>query len=86
VSSPGCRRLGRSTKELASNDAGDATYTSIENQIESLTTQRDALAGQIRAALDGATFDGQAISNQQASSFIAQAQSLIAQAHTLASS
>jgi hypothetical protein len=78
--------LTASTKALASNDAGDATYNSIENQIESLTAQRDTLAGQIRAALDGATFNGQAISNQQASSYIAQAQSLIDQAHTLATS
>ena len=39
--------LRASTKALASNDAGDATYTSIEGQIQSLTTQRDALASQI---------------------------------------
>src|SRR6266536_1707301 len=51
--------LKASTKALASNDAGDATYTSIEGQIDSLTSQRNALAAQIKSALSGATFDGQ---------------------------
>src|SRR5882762_7782867 len=36
--------LKASTKALASNDSGDATYTSIEGQIQSLTAERDALA------------------------------------------
>lgn len=36
--------LRASTKALASNDEGDATYTSIEGQIASLTERRDALA------------------------------------------
>jgi hypothetical protein len=77
--------LKASTKALASNDGGDATYTSIEGQIQSLTSQRDALAGQIKSALSGAAFNGQVLSNQQANSLIAQAQSLLDQAHTLAS-
>jgi hypothetical protein len=76
--------LKASTKALASSDAGDATYTSIEGQIQSLTAQRDALAGQIKSALSGAAFNGQALSNQQANSLIAQAQGLIDQAHALA--
>ncbi len=50
-----------STKALASNDAGDATYTSIESRIESLTSRRDALAAEIKQALDGAEFHGQPI-------------------------
>jgi hypothetical protein len=75
--------LAASTKALASTDAGDATYTSIENQILALTAQRDTLAGQIRSALDEATFGGQAITNQQSSSWISQAQSLLAQAAAL---
>src|SRR5262249_32774051 len=77
--------LRASTKALASNDAGDTTYRSIEGQIEDLTAQRDALAGQIKLALSGAAFDGQVVSNQQANSLITQAQSLIEQAHALAS-
>src|SRR5438067_9655797 len=47
--------LKASTRALASNDAGDGTYNSIESQIQSLTSQRDALAAQIKAALDAAT-------------------------------
>src|SRR6266540_1691590 len=63
--------LKASTKALASNDAGDATYNSIEGQIESLTSQRDALANQIKAVLKGAEFDGHAITSQQAQQLIA---------------
>ena len=76
--------LKASTKALASNDAGDATYTSIENQIAGLTTQRDSLAGQIKGALNAAAFNGRALNEQQAKGLIDQANSLIGQAHTLA--
>jgi hypothetical protein len=76
--------LKASTHALASNDAGDSTYNSIEAQIQSLTSQRDALAAQIKAALDGATFNHQPISNAQAQSWLSQAQSLQNQAATLA--
>jgi len=76
--------LAASTKALASNAGGDATYISIENQIQTLTSQRDTLAGEIRSALDGATFNGQAITNQQSSNWISQAQNLLSQAHALA--
>jgi hypothetical protein len=76
--------LKASTRALASNDANDATYSSLEGQIQSLTSQRDALAAQIKAALDGATFDGQAITNTQAHSFISQANDLLAKAAALA--
>jgi hypothetical protein len=76
--------LKASTRALASNDTGDATYTSIEGQIESLTAQRDALAVQIKAVLKGAAFNGQVISRQQAQQLIAQSQALLNQAHSLA--
>src|SRR5207249_5491340 len=66
--------LKASTRALASNDAGDGTYNSIEGQIQSLTSQRDVLAAQIKSALAAATFDGHAITNQQAQQMIAQAQ------------
>jgi hypothetical protein len=75
--------LKASTKALASNDAGDATYTSIESKIQSLTSQRDALASQIKAALDAAAFHGQALNEQQAKRFISQAQALLEQARKL---
>lgn len=80
----GMDTLKASTRALASNDAGDATYTSLEGQIQSLTAQRDALAAQIKADLNGAAFDGQVLSTQQANNLIAQAQSLLDQAHALA--
>ena len=58
--------LKASTKALASNDADDATYNSIEGQIQSLTTQRDALAAEMKQLLDGAEFKGQAFSTARA--------------------
>ncbi len=74
--------LKASTTALASTD--DATYNSIEAQIASLTSQRDALASQINAALSAAAFDGHALDEQQAKGLIDQANSLLDQAHTLA--
>src|SRR5204863_7701098 len=76
--------LKASTRALASNDAGDATYNSIEGQIQSLTSQRDALAAQIKAALDAVTFDNQPLSPAQTQSWLSQAQSLQSQAAALA--
>jgi len=69
--------LKSSTFALASNDAGDATYNSIEGQIDSLTSQRDAVSTQMKALLEGATFNGQAFSNAQAQALIAQGKSLL---------
>jgi len=77
----GMDTLVASTRAIKSTD--DAVYNGIEDQIASLTTQRDALALQIRDALNAATFDGQPLNQQQAKGWIAQAQSLIAQAHSL---
>jgi hypothetical protein len=76
--------LKASTHALASNDAGDATYNSIESQIQSLTSQRNALAAQIKGALDAATFNGQVLSSAQVQSWLSQAQSLQSQAAALA--
>jgi hypothetical protein len=76
--------LQASTKALTSTD--DARYNSIEDSITSLTTQRDALAGQIRQALNDAAFNGASISNAQAQSWTSQANSLVSQAQTLSTS
>ena len=76
--------LTASTRALRSPD--ETVYNSIENSIASLTSQRDALASQIKAALNAAAFDGQALNEQQAKAWITQAQSLIDQAHALATS
>ena len=75
--------LKASTEALESNSAGDALYTSIESSIESLTSQRDALATLIKTALNSATFDGTPINPSQAQSWIDQANQLITQAQAL---
>ena len=75
--------LKSSTFALASNDPDDATYNSVEGQIESLTSQRDAVCTQMKALLGGATFNGQAFSDAQAQALIAQGQTLLSQAHAL---
>ena len=75
--------LKSSTFALASNDADDATYNSVEGQIQSLTSQRDAVSTQMKALLQGAAFNGQAFSDSQAQALIAQGQSLLAQAKAL---
>jgi hypothetical protein len=75
--------LKASTTALASAD--ETKYESIEGSIASLTSQRDALATQIRGGLNAAAFDGKALNEQQAKGWIAQAQSLIDQASSLGS-
>jgi hypothetical protein len=72
-----------STKALASNDAGDATYTSVEGKIKSLTTQRDALASQIKGLLDGAEFKGQPVNVLKALSLIVRGTLLLEEANHL---
>jgi hypothetical protein len=75
--------LVASTRAIESNSPGDATYTELEARIETLTTQRDALASQIRAALNAAASGDEALNEQQATSWIRQAQSLLDEAGTL---
>jgi hypothetical protein len=76
--------LVASTRAIKSGtSANDSAYTALENQIATLTGQRDALASQIRNALDSAAFGGNAIDEQQAKAWIKQAQSLIDQAAAL---
>jgi hypothetical protein len=75
--------LKSSTKALASADSGDATYTSIEGQIEILTSKRDALAGKIITLLNGAEFNGQSFRDAQAQVLISQGQALLNQANAL---
>ncbi len=63
--------------------ADDATYASLESSITSLTTQRDALATTIKSALAGAEFGTTPIASSDATSWITQAQSLIASCSAL---
>jgi len=79
--------LTASTKALASGSSGDdARYTSLENAIADLTAQRDALAAQVKAALDAAAFDERPLDQRQAMGWIDQAEALIQQAAALAAS
>jgi hypothetical protein len=75
--------LVASTQALKSDAPNDAEYTCIEGKIASLTTARDNLASQIRAAMDSAAFGGQALDEQQAKGYIDQASTLIKQAKNL---
>ena len=63
----------------------DSLYAQKESQLGSLSSQRDALAGQMIALLEGAEFNGQAITQQQAQPLVAQGQALLAQANALIS-
>ena len=77
--------LKASTKALASGDPqDDTTYTSIEGQIQSLTSQRDVLAAQMIGLLEGAEFNNQVFTDAQAQSLIAQGEALLNQAKALA--
>ncbi len=80
----GLQTLQISTAALESNATNDSTYTQLESDIETWTTQRDALAAQIKAILEAAEFSGQALDEQQAKSLIAQGQTLLGQAAAVA--
>ncbi len=74
--------LTASTRALKSTD--DGMYTSTEASIQNLTNQRNTLASQIKVALNAAAFDGTPLNESQAKDWIAQANSLLAHAHQLA--
>jgi hypothetical protein len=76
--------LVMSTNAIKSDTSDDTRYISIEDQIAELTRRRDALAAEIRDALDSAAFAGNELSDRQAKVWIKQAQALIAQAQRLA--
>ena len=78
--------LAASTRAIESGSASDdSTYTDLEGQIGVLTTQRDTLATQIRAALNAAASGDAAVNEQQAKAWISQAEDLLAQAAALGS-
>ncbi|HTR64151.1 MAG TPA: hypothetical protein VMH85_00165 [Terriglobales bacterium] len=80
----GMDTLRASTRALASNADGDATYNHIEGKIQFLTAKRDALTAQMNRLLNGAEFRGQAFSNPQAYWLISQGRALLDQADRLA--
>jgi len=75
--------LKASTKALASSDPDDATYTTIESQIQSLTAQRDAWASETIALLNGAEFKGQSFSGLKALGLVLRGAALLVQANAL---
>jgi hypothetical protein len=66
-----------STVALESNDAGDARFTSIENQLASFAAQRDALVAKIISLLEEAQFDNKRIPEEEAERLIEQAHDLL---------
>ncbi|HEX6509442.1 MAG TPA: hypothetical protein VF221_17575 [Chloroflexota bacterium] len=80
----GLATLNISTRALESNTANDSTYTQLESQLQSIGTQRDALAAKMIAMLEGAEFSGQALDPAAAQTLINQGQSLLGAVNTLA--
>jgi hypothetical protein len=80
----GLATLTASTRALASDSPGDATYTSIENRLTALGTVRDSLAARMQTLLTGAEFGRLRISASTARGLISQGNALLAQAETLA--
>ena len=63
----GITTLTISTHALESNTPGDATYTYLESQLSTMTTQRNAIAAQMISLLYGAEFSNHHIDGTQAS-------------------
>jgi hypothetical protein len=71
-----------STRALASDSTGDATYETLENRIASWTLQRDALAAGIKTQLTNSAFHDLALNEQLAKSLIDDAKRIIALAES----
>jgi hypothetical protein len=78
-------RLSMASLDYATRaiNADDLTYADYLATIASLTNDRDALALQIKAALDAAAFKNQRIQNQDAANLSMQAHILINRAERL---
>ncbi len=76
--------LGASSKALSSGSAvNDSTYNAISNRIMSLTTDRDALAAQMRAVLTNAAFGGPVPPTSQIYDLASQGNTLLMHANQL---
>ncbi len=81
----GLATIAASTRAIESgSSADDSAYMNLEDQLISLTDQRNALAALMISALEGAEFNRQFISEEQAQSLVADGQTLIAEANALA--
>ena len=74
----GLTSLKVSTFALVSSSSGDATYTKLESKIAAWRTQRDSLAGKMRAILEAA-LNNKTISDEQAVELIKQGETLLDQ-------
>lgn len=86
VAGLGLATLSVSTDALKSNSTGDTTYTQLENQLQSIGAQRDALAAQMISVLEGAEFSAQPVDEHVSQTLIAQGQALLDRVNTLAGS
>jgi hypothetical protein len=75
--------LAISTVALNGNDAKDATYTRLENELTKIGADRDAIAARMLHLLEAAEFDGRPISEREAFPLIVQADLLVAYTHLL---
>jgi hypothetical protein len=83
----GLATLHASTVAIESGNAqDDSNYTSIESQLTSFGSQRDALVAQIQPLLEAAEFDGTRISDSTAQSLIQQANDLLSNVQAYANS
>ncbi len=74
----GLKTLSISTTALESGSPfDDSTYTNLENKLMSSGNQRDMLASQMIALLEGAEFNNTPFSDAQAQSLISQGQALL---------
>jgi len=77
--------LAASTKALAGGSAtDDSAYLRIEQQVEDLAAQRDDVADQMKAMLNGAAFAGEVVEPKRANKLVADAHRLLAAANALA--
>ncbi len=76
--------LRASTQALSSgSSSNDSTYGSISDRIASLTSDRDALAAQMRTVLNNAAFGGPTASSSTIESLISQGNALLMRANQL---
>jgi hypothetical protein len=75
----GMDTLKVSTAALASNTTSDTTYNALENKIGAWTAERDALATEMKAMLDDASFNNKAFDEVRAKRLIKKAQDLLGQ-------
>jgi hypothetical protein len=79
----GLETLKASTKALASDSAGDATYTRIEGKLVKLGAERDAIVAQMKTELYGAAFGGRPLNTAAAEGLIKSADGLLCRAAAL---